>query len=139
MRLKFSVRNYSALATRLGGALSGNRRQREEMRFSFSYWLNTLKTTVGVTSKHAAAQRDSLSAALMILARWDLPGKAQLRMQATDEAARLMPRMKEAPNLWEEEWKVLASPALLPYLRKTEGSQQMRWLYMLPHKKQDNQ
>ena len=91
----------------------------------------TRKLLSALPQKHAAAQRDSLSAALMILARWDLPGKAQLRMQATDEAARLMPRMKEAPNLWEEEWKVLASPALLPYLRKTEGSQQMRWLYML--------
>jgi hypothetical protein len=63
----------------------------------------------------------------MILARWDLPGKAQLRKQATDEAARLMPKMKEAPYLWEEEWNVLASPTLLPYLRKTEGFQQMRY------------
>jgi hypothetical protein len=35
----------------------------------------------------------------MILARWDLPGKAQLRMQAAEEASRLMPKMKEAPIL----------------------------------------
>jgi len=86
---------------------------------------------LALPQKHEYPRRDSLSAASMILARWDLPGKAQLRKQAADEAARLMPRMKEAPNLWEEEWKVLASPALLPYLRKTEGSQQMRWLYKL--------
>ena len=91
----------------------------------------TRKLLSALPQKHAAARRDSLSAALLILARWDLPGKAQLRKQAADEAARLMPQMNEAPNLWEEEWKVIASPALLPYLRKTEGFEQMRWLYKL--------
>jgi len=91
----------------------------------------TRKLLSALPQKHAAALRDSLSAALLILARWDLPGKAQLRKQAADEAARLMPQMNEAPNLWEEEWKVIASPALLPYLRKTEGFEQMRWLYKL--------
>ena len=91
----------------------------------------TRRLLSALPQKHAAARRDSLSAALLILARWDLPGKAQLRKQAADETARLMPKMKEAPNLWEEEWKVIASPALLPYLRKTEGSEQMRWLYKL--------
>jgi hypothetical protein len=91
----------------------------------------TRKLLSALPQKHAAPQRDSLSAALMILARWDLPGKAQLRMQAAEEAARLMFKMKEAPILWEEEWKVIASPALLPYLRNTEGFEQMRWLYKL--------
>lgn len=91
----------------------------------------TRKLLSALPQKHAAARRDSLSAALVILARWDLPGKAQLRKQAAEEAARLMPKMNEAPNLWEEEWKVIASPALLPYLRKTEGFEQMRWLYRL--------
>jgi hypothetical protein len=87
---------------------------------------------LAIPHKHEGPQRDSLSAALVILARWDLPGQVQLRKQAADEAARLMPKMKEAPNLWEEEWKVIASPALLPYLRKTESyAEQMRWLYEL--------
>jgi hypothetical protein len=91
----------------------------------------TRKLLSSLPQKHEYPRRDSLSAALMILARWDLPGKAQLRKQAADEAARLMPKMKETPILWEEEWKVIASPALLPYLRKTEGYEQMRWLYKL--------
>jgi hypothetical protein len=91
----------------------------------------TRKLLSALPQKHADPQRDSLSAALMILARWDLPGKAQLRKQAAEEGARLMPKMKGAPILWEEEWKVVASPALLPYLRKSEGYEQMRWLYEL--------
>jgi hypothetical protein len=91
----------------------------------------TRKLLSSLPQKHEYPRRDGLSAALMILARWNLSEKAQLRKQATDVAARLMPKMKEAPNLWEEEWKVIASPALLPYLRKTEGFQQMRWLYKL--------
>jgi hypothetical protein len=92
----------------------------------------TRKLLSALPQKHADPQRDSLSAALMILARWDLPGKAQLRKQAAEEVARLMPKMKkEAPILGEEEWKVVASPALLPYLRKSEGYEQMRWLYEL--------
>jgi hypothetical protein len=82
---------------------------------------------LALPQKHEYPRRDSLSAALMILARWDLPGKAQLRKQAADEAARLMPKMKEPPYLWKEQWNVIASPALLPYLRKTEGFQQMRY------------
>jgi hypothetical protein len=92
----------------------------------------TRKLLSAIPRKHEDPRRDSLSAELVILARWDLPGKAQLRKQAADEAARLIPKMKEAPNLWEEEWKVIASPALLPYLRKSEGyAEQMRWLYEL--------
>lgn len=91
----------------------------------------TRKLLSSLPQKHEYPRRDGLSAALMVLARWDLPGKDQLRKQAADVTARLMPKMKEAPNLWEEEWKVIASPALLPYLRKTEGFQQMRWLYKL--------
>jgi hypothetical protein len=87
---------------------------------------------LAIPHKHEVAQRDSFSAALVILARWDLPGKLQLQKQAADEAARLLPKMKEAPNLWEEEWKIIASPALLPYLRKTKRyAEQMRWLYEL--------
>jgi hypothetical protein len=89
----------------------------------------TRKLLSSLPQKHEYPRRDSLRAALVILARWDLPGKAQLRKQAAGEAAGLMPKIIEAPDLWEEEWKVIASPALLPYLRKTEGSQQMRWLY----------
>jgi hypothetical protein len=76
-------------------------------------WIHS-KTTVGLTSEARGPAETHLSAGLMILARWDLPGKAQLRKQAAEEAARLMPKMKEAPILWEEEWKVVASPALLP-------------------------
>jgi hypothetical protein len=91
----------------------------------------TRKLLSALPQKHGDPQRDSFSAALMILARWDLPEEAQLRKQAAEEAARLMPKMKEAPILWEEEWKVIASPALLPYLRKTEGFEQLRWLYKL--------
>jgi hypothetical protein len=87
----------------------------------------TRKLLSSLPQKHEYPRRDSLSAALMILARWDLPGKAQLRKQAADEAARLMPKMKEPPYLWKEQWNVIASPTLLPYLRKTEGFQQMRY------------
>jgi hypothetical protein len=91
----------------------------------------TRKLLSSLPQKHEYPRRDGLSAALMVLARWELPGKDQLRKQAADVAARLMPKMKEAPSLWEEEWKVIASPALLPYLRKTKGFQQMRWLCKL--------
>jgi hypothetical protein len=85
-----------------------------------------------IPHKHEDPLRDSLSAVLVILARWDLPGKTQLRKQAADEAARLMPKMQDAPILWEDEWKIIASPALLPYLRKTQRyAEQMRWLYEL--------
>src|SRR5260370_42416746 len=84
------------------------------------------------TMRWCSPQRDRLSAALVILARWDLPGKAQLRKQAADEAVRVMPKMKEGPKLGEEEWKIIASPALLAFLRKTElYAAQMRWLYEL--------
>lgn len=85
-----------------------------------------------IPHKHEVPQRDSLSAALVILTRWDLPGKAQLRKQAADEAARLLPYMKEEPHVWEDEWEIIASPALLPYLRRTEPhADQMYWLYKL--------
>jgi hypothetical protein len=92
----------------------------------------TRKLLSAIPRKHEDPRRDSLSAALVILARWDLPGKAQLRKQAADEAARLIPKMKEAPILGEDEWKIVATPALLPYLRKTEPhADQMHWLYQL--------
>jgi hypothetical protein len=85
-----------------------------------------------IPSKHEGPQKDSLSVALVILARWDLPGKVELRKQAAELAARLWPKMKEAPNVWEEEWKIIASPTLLPFLRKSElHAEQMRWLYEL--------
>lgn len=91
----------------------------------------TRQLLASLPQKDEYPQRDGLSAALMVLARWDLPGKAQLRKQAAYLAGRLLPKMKEAPHIWDEEWKVIASPALLPYLRKTEGFQQMHWLYNL--------
>ena len=86
------------------------------------------KLLLAIPHKDDGPQRDSLRVALLILARWHLPGQAQLRTQAADEAAQLLPKMKEAPILWEEQWKIIASPALLPYLRKTE---QKGWLYEL--------
>lgn len=92
----------------------------------------TQELLLAIPSKHEGPQRDSLSVALVILARWDLPGKVELRKQAAELAARLWPKMKEAPIVWEEEWKIIASPALLPFLRKSElYGEQMRWLYEL--------
>jgi len=92
----------------------------------------TKKLLLAIPSKHAGPQRDSLTVALLILARWDLPRKPELRKLAADEAAQLLPKMKLAPNLSDEEWKIIASPALLPYLHKTElFAEQMRWLYEL--------
>jgi hypothetical protein len=92
----------------------------------------TRKLLLALPDKHDGPQRDSLSVALLILARRDLPEKAELRKLAADKAAQLLPKMKVAPNLSDEEWKIIASPALLPYLRKTElYAEHMRSLYEL--------
>jgi hypothetical protein len=74
-----------------------------------------------------------LSGALLVLARWDIPGKEQLKKLATAEAAQIWPAMKETPSVWEEQWRVVASPTLLPFLRKnsSKDDQYKRWLYEL--------
>lgn len=79
--------------------------------------------------KHEDAQRDGFRTALLILARWDVPKKDELRKLAGREAAELWPKMKEPPNISDEEWRIVASPELLPILRKTPDFyvEQMGW------------
>jgi len=71
-----------------------------------------------IPQKDEVSQPDCFESALLTLARWDLPEKAFLRQRATAEAARLWPRMKTLPNIGEEEWRVVASPVMLPFLRQ---------------------
>ena len=73
---------------------------------------------VAIPNKHEAAQQDSLKDALLILSRWDIPGRKDLEKQARKLAAQLWPHMQETTNLWESEWKIVASPELLPFMRK---------------------
>jgi hypothetical protein len=95
----------------------------------------TRRLLAAIPHKHEEPQRDSLGAVLMVLSRWELPKKAQLRTQAAQEAAELWPRLKQKPIVWEEAWKVVASPALLPLLRKQQfDGDYMRWLYQLAPK-----
>jgi len=85
-------------------------------------------------NKQARAQSDCLTAVLWTLARWDVPNKSSLQRKTTLLAARLLPRMPDSPYMQDEHWKVIASPLMIPYLRravKESGSQQKRWLYEL--------
>jgi hypothetical protein len=93
----------------------------------------TQKLLSAIPRKHAPAQNDSLSAALLVLSRWDVRDGAELRKKAAREAAELWLRMKDPANISDEEWRVVASPALLPFLRKNPQfyNQEERWLFEL--------
>lgn len=92
----------------------------------------TRKLLLAVPHKNAGPQRDSLEAAITILVRWDLPDKMELQELAATEAGSLFPKMKEEPNLTDGEWKLIATPALLPYLRETKlYAEQIRWFSRL--------
>ena len=97
----------------------------------------TEKLLDAAPEKDEAAKGDSLKAVLHILAHWPLPNKAALRKKAIRKVARLLPTMKKPPDLWEDEWQVIASPAMVPYLLRTFQShsgfeeQHQRWLYQV--------
>ena len=88
----------------------------------------TSKLLASIPGKHESAQKDSLNAVLMVLSRWDVPEKEELRKRARREAEELWPKMKEPPMISEEEWRVVASPALAARLRKTPLYDQLHWL-----------
>ncbi len=94
----------------------------------------TAQLLLSIPMKDERAQGDCLKTVLHILAHWPLPNKAALRQEAIREAARLLPIMKKPPDLWEDEWQAIASPAMVPYLLQTFQShsvfeeQHQRWL-----------
>jgi hypothetical protein len=93
-----------------------SRIRNDAFRASLSKYTARLLTVI--PQKDEVSQPNSFESVLLTLARWDLPGKTALRQQAGAEAARLWPKMKTQLNISEEEWKVIASPAMLPFLRQ---------------------
>jgi hypothetical protein len=97
----------------------------------------TAQSLSSIPKKDENAQGDCLKTVLHILAHWPLPNKAALRQEAMRKAARLLPIMKKPPDLWEDEWQAIASPAMVPFLLRTFQShsafeqQHQRWLYQV--------